>query len=217
MGSALDPEMRQSPSGRHVGPPAGTGPFATRHRRAAAGEDYDAPLLNAVTAIQTSPVVPGTSALLSIELPTTPAPAGHKWSLQAQFAGVVFMRCPAETTFRLDIQEQYETEAGDWVPLSPSGSGVWTKTLTSATGEPQIDAEEAIALLALRDLADFDLALAATEVSVRVAWGALVSSDPGDAHFHVENTAIGVTVLEDERRGWDWSLSWVLRPSTDIQ
>lgn len=215
MGSPLDPQMRQSPSGRHVGPPAGTGPFATRHRRAAAGSQYDAPLISTPTALQTNPVIPSVTAQISIPLPVTPAPSGHKWSLQALFAGNVLIVCPAEVAVRLDLQEQYQDALGAWLPLSPSGSGVWTKTITSPEAGDQINSEEAIALLALRDLSDFDLAIDAVAVSVRVAWGLLVGTGGGTAHFLCQNTPIGVLVLEDERRGWDWSVSWVLRPSDD--
>jgi len=216
MGESLDPQMRQSPSGRHVGPPCGTNGFATRHRRATPGEDYPAPLLNAVTDVQTSPVIPGTSALLFMPLPTVLAPAGYKWSLQGQFDGNVLIVCPAEVAVRLDMQMQYQDENLVWQPLSPSGSGVWSRTITSPEGGDQINAEETVALLALRDLEAFDLGLGDTEVLVRVAWGLLVGSGGGDARFHCEATAIGSTVLEDERRGWDWSLSWVLRPTSDI-
>lgn len=197
--------------------PAGAGsllgPFATYHRRAAAGATYDAGSIGAATAIQQNPVVPGTSALLSIPLPDVAAPDGYKWSLQAQFSGLPLQVCPSEGTNRMDIQQQYQNDVGAWVPLSPSGSGTYSHTLNSPEGGDQINDESTVALLALRDLDAFVLAADAETVELRVAWG-IFTGTGGLSRFLVADEPIGD--LEVGRNGWDWSVAWVLRPSTDI-
>lgn len=220
MGIITDPQPRQAPSGRHIDleyiTVNGGGPFALRHRRAAADAVYNAPLLSAVTAIEADPVVPGTSALIVMPLPLVTPPAGYKWSLQALFSGSVLLVCPEEVNVRLDLQHQYQDLNDDWQPLSPSGSGVCTQFVESPTGGAQIDKEESVSMLALRDQDDFNVETAATEVNVRVAWGLLVGSGGGSAQFRCANSAISNLTLEDQRNGWDYSVGWVLRPSTDI-
>jgi hypothetical protein len=211
--------LRISNSGPEAKPtdaPAFLGPFASLYRRSASNTLYTAPLLSAVSAVQSNPVVPGTSALVVTQLPQDAPPDGYKWSLFAQFTGLPRYVIADAGTTRLDMQLQYEAAGQVWTPLDLSGAGTYSKAFTAPSGGGTLTYDDTVALMALRDLADFSLDVA-TEASVRCAWGIVQGTQTDTVTFQSTPTAIGSDTIEDVRNGWDFHLRWLLRPSTDIQ
>lgn len=212
------PLMRLPPSGPAVDPAliviAGMGPFAVRHRRADPLQNYDAVngLSSALFAnvVTTNPVIPNTQAQLEMALPTVAPPAGYVWALEALFTGICDVTFDEGGSTHVGLRIQYQDAAGDWVALSPSGSGTFEQLVQVSP------ATLALAFHAIRNQVNFSLAALATSVQVRVGWSKVDSITPAANSVVRMRTNTSADLENGQLGGWDFTVRWVLRSSGDI-